>query len=226
MNKNETVLNENSLSKDGFQADIRKYLQLPFGEQELPTPTMSFTGLVDDNSSIHSGSERGKFSRPSSRSMAQFLKSDVESYKLLAKEIEEMGNGFFRYVNGEFISPTGRYISDVFLYRGSRELKKIMDILCSYGKSRRNGMFGISVEDDHIHIIHDCSYSGNSCRCAWKEKIRPFGEFGPDRKYNKPIWKFTRTDWYDVFIYFFLAKWGTREIWFRGESWQAPTDGI
>lgn len=224
------VQSEDSLSKDGernIQADIRKYLQLPLGDE-----TMSFAGLVEDNSGIIS---RSGVSEPSISTrectenrkrptMATLLRTDADGYKLLAKEIETMGSGFLDYFSGETISLTSRYISDVFLYKGTRRLAAVVERLRRYGESRRVGMFGYSVEDDHIHIIHDCSYSGNSCRCSWKEKIRPFGNFGPDRKYNKPVWKFTRTDWFDVFVYFFLKKRGARQIWFRGKSWSPPTD--
>lgn len=220
-----TVLNENSSSKDdgdandGFQNDIRRYLELPMGEE-----TMSFAGVVDDNSSINSGEWQLGPRGSNYITMAQFLRSDPEGYKILGEEIEQVAKPFFDYFSGEDINLTSRYISDVFCYRGRKEYKKIMDILRSYGGSRRTGMFGYSVEDDHIHIIHDCSYSGRTCRCTFKEKIESFGEFRPTRRYNKPIWKFTRTDWYDVFVYFFLAKRGTREVWFRGKNWKIPND--
>lgn len=214
------VANEDSLSKDGIQQDIRTYLELPMGDE-----TLSFAGLVDDNATEYPGErEYGRSDRSSFPTMAQLLKGDAEGYQLVAKEIEKIGKPFFQYFNGDVINITGRYISDVFLYRGRRALNRTLDVLRVYGKSRRSGMFGYSVETDHIHIIHDCSYSGRSCRCTFKEKIEPFGNFGPDRKYNKPLWKFTRTDWYDVFVYFFLKKRGDRQIWFRGKDWQIPDD--
>jgi hypothetical protein len=227
--ENNSVLKEDSSNKHELQRDIREYLDFPtIGEE-----TMSFAGVVDDNASSYSGTresnninaEPGISNARKYPSMVSFLRCDADGYKLLATQIEEMGRDFFNYFNGETIPLAGRYLTDVFLFRGRRELRKALDILCEYGGNRRNGMFGISVEEDHIHIIHDCSYSGGTCRCIFKEKIRPLGEFGPNRRYNKPIYKFTRTDWYDVFVYFFLAKRGTRKIWIRGKSWQTPTDG-
>lgn len=205
-----------------IQTDIRNYLH-EFG---VAAETDDSTRMVDVHTTVDTG-ERQLGPRGSHyKTMADFLRNDAEGYKLLAEEIEKVGSGFFQYTCGtETVSTTGRYISDVFLYSGRRQLNSIMDILRKYGESRRKGMFGYSVEDDHIHIIHDCAFSGRSCRCTFKEKIEPFGEFGPNRKYNKPLWKFTRTDWYDVFIYFFLAKRGARKIWIRGKDWKIPNDG-
>jgi hypothetical protein len=222
------VAKEDSSNKDGSEIDIDEYIQEALGEETLD----KFAGLVDDNSTFNTAiwESRGrdtKLREPVSQryeSMVSILRSDGETYKLLAEEIEKVGGDFFRYFHGETVNITGRYISDVFLYRGKRFLNATLERLREYGGSRRNGMFGFSVEDDHIHIIHDCTYSGGSCRCAFKDKIRPFGQFGPDRRYNKHLYKFTRTDWYDVFTYFFLAKRGTREIWFNGKSWEAPND--
>lgn len=229
MLKDESVVNVGSLSKDGIQTDIREYLQFSFGEETMST----FSRLVDNNLELDSRKRetrddtKSRFAACGGKaSMAQFLRSDAEGYKLLAEEIEKVAKPFLNYFNGESIPLTGRYISDVFLYRGQRKLIKIVEQLCKYGESRRNGMFGYSVEDDHIHIIHDCSYSTRSCRCAFKEKIQSFGEFRPNRWYNKPLWKFTRTDWYDVIVYFFFAKRGARKVWIRGKSWEVPNDGM
>lgn len=199
------------------QTDIREYLQV-----RMDSESDSSTGLVDNHSQFNQLKRRRGPEGSSYTTMAQFLKSDVEGYNILAEEVEKIGRPFFDYFTGKTVNHTGRYISDVFLFRGRRELAKSLEILRTYGGSRRNGMFGYSVESDHIHIIHDCTYSGRNCRCTFKEKIEPFGEFGPDRKYNKPIHQFTRTDWYDVFIYFFLAKRGTRDLWFRGKGWEIP----
>lgn len=170
----------------------------------------------------------GKPSPPYRRdfiSMAQFAEALPAGYNDLASQIEEMGSHMLGYVRGPVIKSAWRYISDVILYRTNEQLQELVSILRLYGRTRRNGMFGFSVESDHIHVIHDCAFTGSHCRDVWRRQIEPVAEFGPTRTENKPIWKFTRTDWYDVFIYFFLRKRGTREIWIRGENWKAPTDG-
>lgn len=216
MSENWPVANEDSLTKDGFQSDIRAYLQFPFGDA-----TMSFAGVVDDSAPGPSG-------EPPTRgrgfcSMAKLAKKCPEGYADLAQEIEEMGGEFMEYVGGKTIKGAWRYLSDVVLYRNGDELRECLRVLRSYGRTRRNGMFGFSVEDDHIHVIHDCAYAGGHCRDVWRKQIEPFGELRPTRTENKPIWELTRTDWYDVFEYFFLKKRGTREIWIGGKDWKAPS---
>lgn len=232
MNRNASVANEDFSTEDvpgvnsdpvnvitlpdnGNQRDIRDYLEYP-----LTPAAMSFSGVVDANIERDKGKRDGK----RDPSMAQFAEVSGEAFADLAEEIEEMGNIFFDYVNGKTIKGTWRYISDVFLYRDEQSLHRAVEVLRGYGRTRRDRMFGFSVEDDHIHIIHDCSFSGGHCRDIFRKQMEPYGSFGPTRTENKPIWKFTRTDWYDVFVYFFLRKRGTREIWIGGKSWQKPSD--
>lgn len=184
--------------------------------------TSSISRMVDENSR---NSGRQLFTRRRREvSMADFARQHQEGYQDLAKEIEEMGNIFFDYVLGKTINSSWRYVTDVILFRNERDLYKIVGILCKYGRSRRNGMFGFSVEDNHIHVIHDCSFSDGTCRDIWRKQIESIGEIKPLRKEVKFIWKFTRTDWYDVFVYFFCRKRGTRQIWVRGENWKTPSD--
>ena len=37
-------------------------------------------------------------------------------------------------------------------------------------------MFGFSVEDDHIHVIHDCAFSDGTCRDVWRKQVESIGE--------------------------------------------------
>nr|QVW56832.1 MAG: nonstructural protein NS1 [Cecropis daurica ambidensovirus] len=221
MNVEDVLLNENSLNKiiyNGSEDDLGEYLQ-----QSSEGSTSEYGGLVVPHIE-DSGREFG-VQRERPLSMARFAEKSGKDYELLAKEIKEMGGIFMEYVTGKDIKASWRYISDVITYNNSRDCNSIVEILREYGRTRRSGMFGFSVESNHIHVIHDCAYSGGHCRDVWREQVKLFGTVRPTRIENKPIYKFTQTDWYDVFIYFFLKKRGTREIWVRRKSWKAPTDG-
>lgn len=207
-------------SNNGSQQDIRNYLQRKLPIVEVPGVLDSDSGTSGRRDGVESNDNE-----PRCISMSRFAKQSKEAYQDLAKEIQKMGRGFLDYVNGENIVGSRRYLTDVIITRNLRERTKILEVLYNYGSTRRRGMFGYSVEDDHIHVIHDCSFSDGTCRDVWREQVESIGEIKPVRKENKPIWKFKRTDWYDVFIYFFVRKRGTREIWFGGESWKKPTDG-
>lgn len=206
----------NNDDSDGSTSNFDKYLFDTFGEPSSESSNI----LAEDsrnNDGISRAGQRGEIS------MGKFAEQHNEAYQDLAKEIEKMGNKFFDYVLGQSIDHSRRYVSDVILFNNERELYKLVSILCQYGKSRRNGMFGYSVENDHIHVIHDCSFSDGTCRDSWRKQVEAVGHLKPIRRQNKLIGKLGRTDWYDVFIYFFLAKRGTRQIWIRGESWQEPS---
>lgn len=156
--------------------------------------------------------------------MASLAKESQENFQYMAEELEKMGSEFFGYVTGQDIKPSSAYISDVIILRDIQLRDQCLDILREYGRSRRNGLFGFSEEGDHIHVIHDCSYTNRSCRDIWISQIKPFGSVQKTGKPVKYIWEFKRTDWYDVFIYFFVRKRGERAIFIRGESRKIPSN--
>lgn len=159
---------------------------------------------------------------PEPRTMAFFEKYNNEAFKDLAKEIYQMGSNFFNYVNKQIGISSRRYVSHVIPFRNDQQADRIVQVLQSFGRTRSNGMFGFSVDKGHIHIIHDCAWSDNSCRCQFRKQIEPFGGVKPNSKEVKPMWKFTITDWYDVFLYFFIRKRGTKNLWAGGTSWTEP----
>lgn len=209
--------NENIIFNNGSENDIRNYLYRTSGSSSSESTRMVVPHIQEYGREF--GVER---ERPVS--MARIAESSSKDFELLATEVKEMGNIFFDYVNGKTIKATWRYISDVVLYDTMQNCVRIVDCLREYGRTRRTGMFAFSVESNHIHVIHDCAFSGGHCRDVWRKQVEPFGTIRPARTENKPIYKFTPTDWYDVFIYFFLEKRGTREIWIGGKSWEAPSD--
>lgn len=220
MNIKDVLVNDDSISNliyHGSTDDLGDYLQSSPG-----SPTSEYGRLVVPHIK---GSGR-EFGNPGDKpiSMARFAERSNKDFKLLAKEVEEMGGIFMEYVKGKDINASWRYLTDVITFRTEQQCYRLVEVLCEYGRTRRSGMFGFSVESDHIHVIHDCAYSGGHCRDVWRDKVKSIGDLRPTRTENKPIYKFTSTDWYDVFIYFFLSKRGTREIWVRGKSWKAPNN--
>lgn len=202
------------MNNDGYEANTHQ----PLREQQ----GSSFSDerrMVEDNPG-----KRDRANRRDTPTMASLAEKSPQDFQHMAEKLEEMGSDFFRYVTGKDIKTTSRYLSDVILVRDDRQLSKCMDVLREYGRCRRNGLFGYVAEGDHIHVIHDCAYSGGHCRDVWRSQVEPYGDLRPARRYNKPIWKFNRVDWYDVFVYFFVQKRGDAEIWIRGESGQVPSD--
>lgn len=214
-------VSEDSSSENGN--DIESANKRGVGTSRSLAEACSSAGSMDNGGSFYGGVPRDR--GIDGTGMGSIYEANKEAFKNLAKTIEEMGRPFFDYVFGKDIDHAGRYLSDVVLFDNVQLRDLIIKELDNYGRSRRKGMFGYSVESDHIHVIHDCTYGGAHCRDVFRRKVQPYGSFRPARTENKPICKFRRTDWYDVFQYFFLAKRGPREIFIGGESWQKPTDG-
>ena len=41
-------------------------------------------------------------------------------------------------------------------------------------RHRRRGLLIIATHGKHIHVVHDCNYSGGSCRCALTERLQNY----------------------------------------------------
>lgn len=180
----------------------------------------SVSSLVDNSVELCERRYRDRVERH--QELDQIYETNGTIFEDVVQEMEEMGNVFLRYVCGQASIMHRRYISDVFVPGSERDVPTIVEILRQYGDSRRGGMFGFSVDGDHIHVIHDCNWSGRTCRDAFRAKIEPYGSFKSNRKYIKPMSGFTRYQWYNVLSYFFLEKWGERNLWVRGACWEVP----
>lgn len=156
-------------------------------------------------------------------SLAAINKADPSGFKVLVEELKVLGGDFFGEVQKDLSISSRRYMSDVILYENDQEISQLVGILHRHGEARGNGLFGFSVESNHVHVIHDCAYSNSSCRCSWKREVSAQFNIRPKRKYNKPFFEIAFTDWCDIFVYFFVAKRGRREIFYRGEALPVPS---
>lgn len=41
-------------------------------------------------------------------------------------------------------------------------------------RNERNGIFIIGEHEKHLHVIHDCAYSGSNCRCVHIQRLREY----------------------------------------------------
>lgn len=196
------------------------------------------------NGSVHAWSDDGSASEPSSildfnlkrrfegddytpggtASMAYLAREYHDIFKSLEPLVQEMASDFLGYFDGEAGTSSRRYVADVFIPTDLSEINRIVEILSNCGGARRRGLFGFSVEDDHIHIIHDCSWGGSHCRCVFKEKVGSLGVFNRARKHIKRLFEIGKVEYYDIFTYYFVNKRGRRGLWINGTSGRLPTD--
>lgn len=65
---------------------------------------------------------------------------------------------------------TGRYLSDVVACSNHEKAKQFASRLQDESGVYRRGFMLISVDKNHVHIVHDCSYSNGTCRCSFIQK--------------------------------------------------------
>lgn len=178
--------------------------------------------MVDNNNDCND--QAAGCSRQAENLIESYSDSLDSVYASLVNKTEEMASGLLGHLNNLCTLGTRRYISDVFLPENPRALDKVVQTLQKYGESRRTGLFGFFMDGDHIHIIHDCSFSTKSCRDKFRDELQQFGQFRPGRRFNRPLWQFGRTDWLNVINYFFSKEGKASKLWVAGKDWQIPNN--
>lgn len=116
----------------------------------------------------------------------------------------------------------GVWLQDVILCGtpgcASQLVREIQKNLAGYGRS----VLFITQHDSHVHVNHDCSYAGKSCRCYWKQKIKEkkiydFRRRLPRLGGQKRISELTLSDWQRIFLYFSTEGRRTVSPYFSGQ---------
>lgn len=216
------------MKRNGSQSTLDSFFGISKRVATQPGPSSSEgTDNMASNQSIHSGaSSRGR--EYQYRGIRGVREVDPENHARMAEELSKMANNFVRRLNGKSWEPTSRFFSDVFVYRNEGERLGMERLLSDAGSNYRRSLFWFvtDFESNHIHLIHDCSFSNRSCRCAWRaEVISKFpGSLKQALGKRRYISKFCLDDWIDVFIYYCLRKWGKpQKIWFDGEDQGLPS---
>jgi len=106
-----------------------------------------------------------------------------------------------RAIAGTSAGSTRRYIHTVYVGGPSITLGDIYAALVRGGEKYTGGFYIIADHGDHIHSIHDCSYSTRSCRCsafedpALKASIRKLVRRRPF------VSELTLDDWERIILY-------------------------
>ena len=94
----------------------------------------------------------------------------LEDYQSLENELEALVGRYVRAIVRQDLSFTRRHLSDVLLVRTPEDGRRLRRWLDSCGSTYRGGLFIVADEGDHIHVVHDCPWSNNSCRCKWHQE--------------------------------------------------------
>lgn len=216
------------MKRNGSQSKLDTYFNVSKRVATQPrTDSTQGTSNMARSESIHSGTSegRGEFGYRGIRGVREI---DPTYHQGMVQELCQMGNQLVRRLANQSWESTSRFFSDVFVYRNDGERFGMEQLLSTAGANYRRNLFWFvtDIEANHIHLIHDCSFSNRSCRCAWRSEI--IAKFPGSLKQalgkRRFISKFCLDDWLDVFIYYCLRKWGKpQKIWYNGEDQGLPS---
>lgn len=133
--------------------------------------------------------------------------SDAEKVlRFLEPEIRFKFESVCREFRENYRSSTRKYIADVFLPRNDEFGDQAIRYLAERTSQRTSGFFGFSAEKDHIHVIHDCSYSGRSCRCRFREVLGCLGTLKRNERFLRNCSDIQESDWTRILFYYFLQN--------------------
>lgn len=120
----------------------------------------------------------------------------------LEQELQQLVDRFVSSLEEKNWKDSGKYISDVYACDSPERAEALARRLAERATSFRRGLIGISIHGDHVHSIHSCPYTSNTCRCFFKN----FPEAKEDirRLLRKPraLETFNRRDWENITKYF------------------------
>ncbi len=134
-----------------------------------------------------------------SRDIDQFFDEDN---KMLEDEFSRLASGLLREICRTEFEASRTYLSDIIACDSAEEANRLGRIVVASGRFYRGGFLCISVHEDHIHIVHDCAYSNNSCRCKFAKGAEIKDNIRPALRKRVPIGRLQERDWYNILKYF------------------------
>lgn len=101
----------------------------------------------------------------------------------------------------------GIWLQDVLLCEtpilADNLVRKLEGYIKGYGRS----ILFITRHDSHVHINHDCAYSGGSCRCYWRKEVQKKEDCQFRRRLlrsggRRRIRNLDISDWQRILLYF------------------------
>ncbi|QOR29551.1 nonstructural protein [Bat-associated densovirus 1] len=214
-----------STSRGDGGSDDGSLLSESMGEARCRRISSDSASLLGENSGecqrMSGGSEL-----ESSLRLREIQNFSPEDYQSVEEQLQALVGRYIRRLTRQNIPSTRRYVSDVVLVPNANDGRELRGWLSRCGSSYPGGLFVWVDEGDHFHVVHDCPWSNGSCRCKWKqEAIIRRGLRKPLRR-TKFIRDLDWIDWANVFIYFALQKWASRqEIWVGRALLRSPDHG-
>nr|UCS96299.1 MAG: nonstructural protein 1 [Parvoviridae sp.]UCS96306.1 MAG: nonstructural protein 1 [Parvoviridae sp.] len=147
-----------------------------------------------------------------------------EAYRELDSLREEVVGRYIREVNGEGWRSSKQYHSEVYIYRSKEQRVRMLSRLSECARGYPGRFLLWTDEGDHLHVVHDCSFSNGQCRCFFSKSEDFRRELRSPMRRKRFLSEMDTIDWTNVFIYFLLSKWESQsQIWIGGKYQGLPT---
>lgn len=110
----------------------------------------------------------------SNRQLNLFTKNNfeiTESIEILEEFWSNLDDELIHRINTTPGAESRFYISDVITLQNTELTQRLLEKLNTASYKHRGIFFIVSQHGDHIHVVHDCTYSGGSCRCTWRKEV-------------------------------------------------------
>lgn len=151
-------------------------------------------------------------SRPNTEGGNEGTQLFEKVFGTLEKTTQEWYSNLCGQLRSTYKGDTRKYVADVLLTRDDECNDGAIGQLSKYVSDRKSGFLGYVDDGDHIHIIHDCSYSQRTCRCRFREVLSQFGVFKRNERFVRSLTDIEESDWRRILLYYFLSKRGIKQL--------------
>lgn len=115
-----------------------------------------------------------------------------------------------------------RIVHDVFAIQDERYSNEFVSRVCestTSGKYKGSILWVCNHANDHLHVVHDCAYTGGTCRC---QRIKELREHCGEPRLNRRVIRsseFTAEHWLNLAIYFETGERTAIHFEIAGRTW-------
>lgn len=141
--------------------------------------------------------------------------SDAEGYEAMVELFKPLANNLLGDFTNIDWTVAGKYIRNVITFGDDREREDLRGYLINAGSNFPRSFFAFSFDNDHVHVLHNCPFSSNQCKCLWRKNLN-VGQLVPGYPYKSDLREWGRSDFLSTILYFFYRKGSYKETWFSG----------
>lgn len=183
-----------------------------FSRIDLESKSERSDSIIIGNNEITNNESDGRTGFDIQAALDECIRDIVESTEISEIEEEPCSNIFVRGMETNF--KRSRLIHDIFRIPTRSEAEKFVSFIRETGF--HGGLFIVAWHVDHVHVIHDCDFSNQQCRCV---RITNFYQFKKKNRRNVRRGGVTYTYLWNLARYFLLGQRTYLYIEIGGYDW-------